>query len=167
MSSNSDFNIDKFALDEECIKQVSLMDEAVEDCIVAVNEFNQVELELKQRKSELDQDIRENPEDYGIAKVTEGSVLAAITRETEELSEKLIQADGKKYAAILRKEKVIARSNELKNLINLYLNDYYVKGHVARIEESASEVSSKQLITAKSKALTDRIADAKKKAAKK
>lgn len=155
-------SLDKFALDEECIRQTELMDEAVEECINAVEEYNNLDLDLKQRKSELDQEIREDPESFGISKVTEGSVTAAITRETEELSRDLVKAESRKYAAILRKEKVIARGNELKNLISLYLSDYYVKGHVARMEESASEVSSKQLITAKSTQLTDRLARAKK-----
>lgn len=155
-------SLDKFALDEECIRQTELMDEAIEECIKAVEEYNNLDLDLKQRKSELDQEIREDPEGFGISKVTEGSVTAAITRETEELSRDLVKAESRKYAAILRKEKVIARGNELKNLISLYLSDYYVKGHVARMEESASEVSSKQLITAKSTQLTDRLARAKK-----
>lgn len=154
-------NIDKFALDDECIEQNRLMDEAVEECIQAVEEYNLLDLELKQRKSELDQAIREDPESYGLAKVTEGSVAAAITRETESLSKELVQAESRKYAAILRKEKVISRGAELRNLINLYLNDYFVKGQVSKLEESAGEVSTKKLITAKSTDLTDRIARAK------
>jgi CHASE3 domain sensor protein len=155
-------SLDKFALDEECIRQTELMDEAVEECIKAVEDYNEADMELKQRESELDQEIREDPESFGISKLTEGSVKAAITRETEELSKKLAKAESRKYAAILRKEKVIARGNELKNLINLYLNDYYVKGHVARMEEAAGEVSTKQLMTAKSTELTDRLSRAKK-----
>lgn len=155
-------SIDKFALDEECIRQTDFMDEAVEECIAAVEEYNSADLMLKQRRSELDQIIREEPEEYGISKVTEGSVAAAIIRETDELSRALLNAENRKYAAILRKEKILARGAELKNLINLYLNDYYVKGHVARIEESASEVSTKKLISEKSTALTDRLARAKK-----
>ena len=155
-------SLDKFALDEECIRQTEFMDEAVEECIKAVEEYNNLDLELKQRKSELDLEIRENPEEFGISKITEGSVTAAITRETEELSKNLIQAESRKYAAILRKEKIIARGNELKNLISLYLNDYYVKGHVSRMEEAASEVSTKQLITSTSTELTDRLNRAKK-----
>lgn len=154
--------IDKFALDEECIQQTHLMDAAVEDCIKAVEEYNLLDLELKQRKSELDQEIREDPETFGINKITEGSVTAAITRETAELSKELIKAESRKYAAILRKEKVIARAAELKNLINLYLNDYFVKGQSARMEESAGEVSTKKLMTAKSSELTDRLNRAKK-----
>ena len=154
--------IDKFALDDECIEQTKLMDEAVEECIVAVEEYNLLDLDLKQRKSELDQEIREDPESFGITKVTEGSVSAAIVRETADLSKQLIKAESRKYAAILRKEKIIARGAELKNLINLYLNDYFVKGQVTKMEESAGEVSTKKLITAKSTELTDRIARAKK-----
>ena len=158
--------LDKFALDEECIRQTELMDEAIEECISAVEEYNLLDQELKQKKSELDMEIRENPEEYGIAKITEGSVAAAVTRETADLSKELTKAEGRKYAAILRKEKILARGGELKNLINLYLNDYFVKGHVSRMEEAASEVSSKQLVTAKSTALTDRLERAKKKTAK-
>ncbi len=154
--------IDKFALDDECINQTHLIDEAVEECIQAVEEYNLLDLELKQRKSELDQEIREDPEAFGISKITEGSVSAAITRETAVLSKDLIKAESRKYAAILRKEKVIARGAELKNLINLYLNDYFVKGQASRMEESAGEVSTKKLITAKSSELTDRISRAKK-----
>jgi hypothetical protein len=154
--------IDKFALDDECISQTHLMDEAIEECIIAVEDYNLLDLELKQRKSELDQEVREDPESYGITKITEGAVQAAIVRETAELSKELIKAESRKYAAILRKEKIISRGAELKNLINLYLNDYFVKGQVTRMEESASEVSSKKLITAKSTELTDRIARAKK-----
>ena len=154
--------IDKFALDDECINQTNLIDEAVEECIQAVEEYNLLDLELKQRKSELDQEIREDPEAFGISKITEGSVSAAITRETAVLSKDLVKAESKKYAAILRKEKIIARGAELKNLINLYLNDYFVKGQASRMEESAGEVSTKKLITAKSSELTDRISRAKK-----
>ena len=154
--------IDKFALDDECINQTNLIDEAVEECIQAVEEYNLLDLELKQRKSELDQEIREDPEAFGISKITEGSVAAAITRETAVLSKDLVKAESKKYAAILRKEKIIARGAELKNLINLYLNDYFVKGQASRMEESAGEVSTKKLITAKSSELTDRISRAKK-----
>jgi hypothetical protein len=149
--------IDKFALDEECIKQNKLMAKVVEECIEAVESFNELSVELATKKAELDLMIRNEPEKYGLAKVTESAITAAITVAVQEIMEDLSKAESRKYAAILKKEEVLARGNDLKNLINLYLNDYYVQSTQAKMAENAEEVVVKQASSEKNKEITDKI----------
>ena len=154
--------INKFELDAEAVEQTKLMKESVAECVKAVEHYNEIHSKLTIKKAELDLDIRQNPEEYGLAKITESAISAAITVASQELILELAEADSAKYAAILKKEEVLARGAELKNLINLYLNDYYVQTTNTRMAEDANEVTTKQTASKKNKKVTDKIKRVKK-----
>ena len=148
-------------LDMECTYQSQLIVEAVEKAANAVALFLQAELEYDNDKSYQELEVRRNPKSFGLEKETEGAIKALVHDRTTETRKAVVEAEKEKYAAIQYKEAVLARAAELKNLINLYLNDYYVRKESLRIEEASQEVVMGIQEEAHNEDLTARLADRK------
>jgi len=78
MNYEEDVKIDDSALDIECADQASLFLKYAKHAAEARRTLDDVKQSLDITKAEIDKQIREDPEKFGIAKVTEGSIQSAI-----------------------------------------------------------------------------------------
>lgn len=82
--------IDEHALDKECINQPANYLKWAHRVIDLNTEISEVDAEADVLKAELDNRIRETPAKYGLEKVTESAIKAAIARD-KDYNEKLKQ----------------------------------------------------------------------------
>ena len=78
MNYEKDLFIDDSALDIEWLDQAMLFMRYAKFAAEARKAFDETKQELDIVKAEIDKDIRENPSEYGIEKVTEGSIQSAL-----------------------------------------------------------------------------------------
>ena len=119
--------IDKFNLDEECRNQAVLYDEVGDLRTKTRDEFHRAENKLNFVKSDLYMKIRHDPAKYGIDKITEASLEAAINLQPEfiEAQEDLIDAGGLSDSFGNLLNAVEQRKSMLKELVSLFLVQYY------------------------------------------
>jgi len=127
MNYEDDIRIDEEALDIEWLEQASLMMKYARNAADARRELDRAKENFDIVKAEVDKDIRTNPDDYEVTKVTDASVAAAIlgTEEYKEASQRLIQA---KYEADIASSAVRAveqRKDALENLVRLHGQQYF------------------------------------------
>jgi hypothetical protein len=138
MDFNDDLLIDKFGLDDEWAKQPSLYNNWSVQLATAEMERDRAKENVDLVRAELDFDVRSNPSKYGLEKLTEASVGAAITQ-----SEKY-QKSVDKHLKLKYDHKIIQAAIEslnhkkyaLDNLVKLYLAEYYLKDNIP-IDKSA------------------------------
>jgi hypothetical protein len=95
-------------------------------------------------KAELDKQIRDNPEDFGITKITEGAIQSAILT-NKNYSEAYKEFSVSKYEADMAQNAVTAmntRKDMLEQLIKLYGQSYFAGPKVPR--DLAKERSLKE-----------------------
>lgn len=78
LNYEQDLKISDSDLDLECLEQPSLFMKYAKHLAESRKDLDEIKQTLDIKKAEVDKAIRENPEKYGIEKVTEGSVSSAI-----------------------------------------------------------------------------------------
>ena len=73
------YSIDKYKPDEECVQQVEFIEEAAHEAVTARIAVEGAKARLEQAKAAADIEIRNSPAQFNLAKVTEGTVAAAVT----------------------------------------------------------------------------------------
>lgn len=119
--------IDPNALDVECIEQPEKFFRVAEQAAEAKREVDRCKLALEVTEAELDNDIRANPAKYGISKVTENSLKAAlkVTEAYQKAAEALSNA---KYENDMLQSATSAwdqRKRMLENLVDLFGKQYF------------------------------------------
>lgn len=127
LNFEEDIRIDESALDVEWLLQPELMMNYSREAAKARKRVDKSKEALDVVKAELDRDIRSNPENYGISKITESVVSNTIilAEEYQEAAKDLIQA---KYEADLTSSAVRAveqRKNALENMVKLHGQQYF------------------------------------------
>ena len=134
MNYEKDIQIDPDQLDVEWLNQPALMMKYTRhaaDMKAAVEKARQ---NIDLVKAELDKDIRQNPEDYALEKVTEGALTAII-----QSSKKFIKANDAhrdaKYEADIASGAINAfehRKRALENLVTLHGQQYFAGPSIPR-----------------------------------
>ena len=141
MKYENDIIIDETALDVEWLQQPSLMMRYTTHEAKIQYELDVAKSRLSLIQSELDQKIRTDPESFGIAKVTEGAVMAVLQQqdkykeaqaEVHQLSFELNVAKGAVKAFAQRKD-------ALENLVKLHGQQYFAGPRIPR--ELSNEVA--------------------------
>ena len=76
----SHYSIDKYKLDEACQNQVEYIEEATYEAAMSRIGVEKAKAELEQSKAAADIEVRNDPGKFSLAKVTEGTVSAAVTK---------------------------------------------------------------------------------------
>jgi len=120
-------DIDRLKLDEEWLDQPRQMYEWSKRVADAQMSLDEARSHLDVTRAELDREVRSNPGDYGLVKVTEGSISAAI--EEDPRCMKANSAVRKaRHAVDVAKAAVAAlehRKRALTQLVELFVRDYY------------------------------------------
>lgn len=140
--SDDFLNIDKGALDEEWLKQPSLVFKYAKKAAQCKLELDEAKTALDLTKAELDKEIREDPEAFDIEKVTNPAVEAAIVAE-DDYQEALAEVSKKKYELDVLYAAVNAlehKKRALESLVSLHGQNYFstprAKGSNAEAVES-------------------------------
>lgn len=127
MNYETDIIIDESALDVEWLDQPKLMLKYSKYLAECEKQRDLLKEEMDLIKSELDLKIRENPDKFGISKVTEGAVNSAITKDKgfQKVNQEYLEA---RYELNVAKGAVNAfeqRKNALENLVRLHGQQYF------------------------------------------
>ncbi len=127
MGDKFDFSIDEMKLDREWLGQAESYFRFASKLANAKRSYDEADNDVKVLKAELELAIRSNPSQYGLDKVTEGVVAAAV----------LVQPEYKKSMEELRDhrhavdifsaavEAMQHRKRALEKLVDLQLSNYY------------------------------------------
>lgn len=129
-----DIQIDETALDVEWLQQPHLMLRYSQHAVEMRKKLDLAKEKLDLVRAELDSEIRKDPEKFGIAKLTESAIQAAILQNPRyiEANRELIDA---KYEADIARSAVEAfqqRKDALENLVRLFGMQYFAGPSVPR-----------------------------------
>ena len=134
MDYEKDIKIDETALDIEWLEQPALFMKYARHLAEARRTLDEEKQELDIVKADLDKQIREKPEKFGILKITEGAIQSAITTEgTYNIAYKKYLAA--KYESDMASNAVQAfnqRKEALENLVKLHGQSYFAGPKVPR-----------------------------------
>ena len=122
-----DVSIDETALDVEWLQQSHLMYKYAKyqaDTKKAVDEAKEM---LDFIRAKLEMDIRANPENYGLSKVTESAIASSILLQPEyqEASKKYIEAKYENDVAAAAVRAIDQKKTALENLVKLLSVSYF------------------------------------------
>jgi hypothetical protein len=124
---HTDFEINRLALDDEWVRQPDLYRRYAEDAADARRLFDEAKNTLTVTRAEVEMDVRENPEDHGLAKVTETAVKTAVEMSAKvQLAEK--EVIKTRYAMEVLQGALGALDHKKKalgDLVSLHLADYF------------------------------------------
>jgi hypothetical protein len=159
MNYEEDIKIDETALDIEWLEQPKLFMRYARYAAETQKMLDLAKTNLDLVKAELDKAVRENPDKFGIEKLTETVVLNTILSlpEYKEANEKYINA---KFEAEIAKSAVRAfeqRKEALENLVRLHGQQYFAGPKVPRDLTAEREKLQKRVDEQVSKNLNRRI----------
>lgn len=134
MNYEQDIRIDEQSLDVEWLEQPSLMMKYARISANARMELDRTKEMLELTKAELDRAIRSDPDKYGIPKVTDAAITAAIiTNERyKDVSNELIQAKFDADIASSAVRAIDVRKDALENLVRLHGMQYFAGPSIPR-----------------------------------
>ena len=117
-------------LHEECAEQALLFEEASQLTTEAKVALAHAQLERDKTKANTELDIRANPDNYGLTKVTEGSVSAALTSSPVVVAcEETIIKQDEQYRTVLALVGALEqRRSMLNSAVSLYVHSYFMFG---------------------------------------
>jgi hypothetical protein len=134
MDYEKDIQIDCDALDVEWLEQASLMLKYTRHLAKLRMELDQAKEELDVVKAELDKDIRTNPDDYDIDKITESVVENTIflQKDYKLANKNIIQCKYEVDMAVGAVRAFEQRKDALENLVRLHGQQYFAGPRVPR-----------------------------------
>ena len=142
-----DFQIDVNRLDEEWIRQPDLYRRYAVAAADAKQAHEEVKNDLSVIRADVEQQVRRNPDEFGLSKVTEGAIKTAI-----DLHEKVREAEeaviGARHDMDVMQAAVGAldhRKAALGDLVRLFLADYFSKPQVDEGSRDAVDDMEKKL----------------------
>ena len=122
-----DLEIDKYALDLECIDQPRKFLRWAEALAEATAEKDRADQKLEVTKAQIEQEVRANPEGSGIEKVTEATIKSFVTTSPKVAvaQDRWIEAKHRVNILFAAKEALEQRKSMLENLVKLFLSGYW------------------------------------------
>jgi len=152
MNYEQDIRIDEQALDVEWLEQPSLMLKYARHAAHCRMALDQAKENLELVKAQLDNEIRKNPSDFDIEKITEAVMMNTILNQApyQEASEEYIKAKFEADIAQGAVRAFDARKDALENLVRLNGQQYFAGPRMIRNihqerekkEEERKELSS-------------------------
>lgn len=134
MNYEDDIGIDENSLDIEWLEQASLFMKYARNLADARRDLDEEKQSLDICKADIDKSIRENPENFGITKITEGAIQSAILTNDDykKAYQKYLDI---KYESDMASNAVQAfnqRKEALENLVKLHGQQYFAGPSVPR-----------------------------------
>jgi len=142
-----DLRIDETALDVECLEQPSLMMAYAQEAAEARMEMDTAKESLDVIEAQVDSEVRDCPEDFGLKKITESAIKSAVVLDerVQAAKKRLTQAKldyGMTTAASVAMD---ARKKMLEMLIQLHGQQYFAGPKTPRnlMKEAKKRFASK------------------------
>ena len=134
MDYEKDITIDESALDVEWLRQAQLMLRYGGHTAQKRKEVDQKKEQLEVIKAELDRKIREDPNFFGLSKITEAVVQNTIMVQPEykEVMEEYIEIKYEYDMAVTAVRAIDTKKTALENLVKLYGQQYFAGPKVPR-----------------------------------
>jgi hypothetical protein len=149
MGYKEDLKIDKYALDEEWLKQPTLFINWAEEFVEAQADRDRKKEQLDLIKAELDNIIRSEPEKFGLTKVTEGAIQNIILTEGSyrDAQDKYLTAIKQAKILDVAKEAFDHKKKALENLTQLFLAGYFANSEIMKgdVKDFLTESKSKRI----------------------
>jgi hypothetical protein len=144
MGYKEDLEIDQYALEEGWLKQAVLYAKWAEEAVNANYEVDKLRESLDLKRAELDGKIRNDPAIYGIAKITESAISAAIlmNAEYQEANNKVLEASRNAKILAVARDSFEHKKKALEKLTDLFLSNYWADKMPEKKIEKAAEVKS-------------------------
>lgn len=141
-----DVSIDDSALDVEWLAQSSLTFKYCKIEADARRNLDDAKAKLDIIKAELDQDIRANPDAFGLPKITEGAIGNAISasKKCKDAEEAVRDASYELNMAQAAVRSIYAKKDALENLVRLHGQQYFAGPSVPRDLSKEWEASNRQ-----------------------
>jgi len=149
-----DLAIDPNALDVEWLDQPKKFFDVAEQAAEARRGVDRAKLALEVTEAELDNDIRTNPLKYGIAKITEPALKAAMRMTDKYQKAQTALADAQYEKAMLDSATQAwdQRKRAIENLVSLHGQSYYASPSAPRdLAKKYMEETDKRRIRTKGK----------------
>jgi len=148
LNYEKDTRIDPNALDVEWLNQAELMRRYASHAAYTKKAMDDAKERLDVGKAQIEMDIRKNPENYGIPKVTEAAIQSTILLQNEyqELSEMFIETKYENDIAIGVVKAIDQKKTALENLVRLLSVAYFAGPQTPRdiAEEWREEIKGKE-----------------------
>jgi hypothetical protein len=144
--SKIDLKIDQSRLDEEWVNQPIKHREYTEDAADARREHDEFKAELEVVKAELSRAVRSSPGEYGVEKITDKAVEAAVTvqKEHKKALQNLIDAKHRMDVMSGLVDASDQRKSALGKLVDLFLADYFSRPRASGTsKEKMDEIEKK------------------------
>jgi len=127
LNYEQDVSIDETALDVEWLQQANLMYKYARYYAETKKAMDEAKERLDFIKAKVEMDIRANPENYGLSKVTESAVASTILLQPEyqEASKKYIEARYENDVATAAVRAIDQKKTALENLVKLLSVSYF------------------------------------------
>lgn len=134
MNYENDIRIDETALDVEWLEQPRLMMRYANHAADTRQSLDLAKENLDIVRAEVDKSIRSDPDRFGIAKITEAAVTAAILTDDRyrEANKKLLDAKYEMDIASAAVRAVEQRKDALENLVKLHGQQYFAGPRIPR-----------------------------------
>lgn len=132
---SDDMYVDPFALDEEGLIQPTLMKKYTSLLASAKKEVDEVNEKLAVCKAELDKKIRQNPEKYGLDKLTENIIMSTIIvqKKYRKINHELIEAKYQKEMTSGSVSSIEHKKSSIELLVKLLGINYFAGPDVPRV----------------------------------
>lgn len=150
MGYKDDLKINKYELDEEWLKQPMVFIQWAEEYVNAQADRDRRKEQLDLIKAELDNEIRSNPEKYGLAKVTEGAIQNLILTEGSfrDAQDKYLEAVKNAKILDVAKEAFDHKKKALEALTQLFLSGYFMSDKAVMkgdVKDYLTDMKGKQI----------------------
>jgi len=144
--SQSDFAVDKDDLDGEWVRQPELYHDYAVKLADARLEMETKKNRLEVIQANLDNEIREDPSEFGLTKVTEGAIKAVIVQHPkyEKALERVNQARHAVDILVAATQALDHKKKALENLVYLHGQNYFSSPRARGEDHQAMEEVSKK-----------------------
>lgn len=139
----SDFSIDKYNLDSECLRQAELYNKYGNSLAMANYARDKSKDELNLLEAEIDAEIRAAPDEYGLPdRPTETAIKNTVYMDRRVVKKRKEYLEKSKEAAIMEGSKWAMEHKKvaLELLVKLQIANYYAEPHISdRDKESVNK----------------------------
>lgn len=139
----NDLKIDKYALDEEWEKQAALFMSYCEAYAEAVYDRDRIKEQLEIERAKVGQEIQDDPESFGLAKVTIDALNKTINKDQRIIDKQQELHEANKNVNLLSggKEAMNHKKKAIEMLVELLIQGYFAE---PKVKKEAKEQSSKK-----------------------
>jgi len=145
--------IDEFKLDEEWVGQPRLYHAWAERAAEATYALDQAKSMLELAKATVDRDVRDNPANYGLAKITESVVANTVVASKDYQDAVKLVNEARKHNNLMAAAVAALdhRKRALENLVSLHGRDYFSSPRASRESNVDAEEMAQAVVRRKAK----------------